>query len=947
MAEDRFRQIKYGLLISLAYVVTGKLSLLLALPPGYVSPIFPPAGIAVAAAFIGGRRLLPWILLGSEILNLWTGYSPDRAFTSTGIAAATIIAIASTLQAAIGGWVLRRFIGYPSHLDSVRDVVILFLLAPVICLVSSTLSVAGLTLLGTLDIQSMAGNWFTWWIGDSLGVIVSIPIVLALAGEPREQWRRRAAAIVIPMLLAFSLGVFVFLQTNEWVEDEVMTVFEHRAQQVAEKIQANFDEQEFLLQNVVGFLSHDLDKPVSRIEFQRAVRDSLERFPVVQAVEWAPRIGREQRSEFEAAQQTAFPGFRIKEREPNGRLQSASDRPYYYPVTFLEPVEHNRAAIGLDLASTPARWSALSSTLVLGIPVATAPVRLVQETEHQTGILLMLAVSEGGNAPGVALTVLRSTDFINSVLQRERTIFNIKLTDIASSETIHGRLDKTLPGKVLTQTVKFGTRQYRLQLQPTPLYLKQLYGWQSWMFLVVELLGTGLLGAFLLLGTGYTARVETKVLERTRSLKSSRDELKRAQRIAMLGSWVLDLQNNALSWSDEIFRIFETDPDNNEPSYELFLKAIHPEDREMVDRAYRESVEKHLPYEIMHRLLFTDGRIKYVRERGETYYDEAGEPLLSRGTVQDITRIMEAEEALRTSEERWKFALEGAGDGVWDWNLQTGELFLSQQEMTVLGYDGEPATNTHIDEWVLRQHPQDRLIRQRALERYLSGEAPLYICEFRTRARDGDWKWVLARGMLVSRDADGKPLRMIGTHSDITERKKMEADLMELATTDPLTGVANRRHFLEQVEMELSRFKRHGTPAALLMLDIDYFKRVNDVYGHAAGDAVLIHFSRQACMRLRHTDLFGRLGGEEFGVLLPSTDIEGAQEFAEQIRQNIADNPIDSDKGPITITVSIGVAEFSPSDEAPDSILARADAALYRAKQGGRNRCAVGYAQSG
>jgi len=947
VAEDRFHQIRYGLSISLAYIVTGKLSLLLALPPGYVSPIFPPAGIAVAAVFIGGRRVLPWVLVGSEILNLWIGYSPDRTFASTDIAAATIIAIASTLQAATGGWVLRRFIGYSSHLDNVRDVVIVFLLAPIVCLVSSTLSVSGLTLLGTLDIKSMASNWFTWWIGDALGVIVSIPIVMALAGEPREQWRRRAATIVIPMLLAFSLVVFVFLQTNKWVQDEVMTVFQHRAQQVAEKIQASFDEQEFLLQSVVGFLSHDLDKPVSRSEFKRAVHNSLKRFPDVQAVEWAPRIAEAQRAEFEAAQQVAFPGFQIMERETNGQLQPAGSHSFYYPVTYLEPVETNSAAIGLDLASTPARWAALSGTLVLDIPVATAPIRLVQETEEQTGILLMLAVTEGGNAPGVALTVLRTTDFINSVVQRDRSMFNIKLTDTEASKTVHGKLDETLSGKVFTQTVKFGTRLYQLQLQPTPLYLSQLYSWQSWMVLVVELLGTGLLGAFLLLGTGYTARVEAKVIERTKSLKTSRDELKRAQRLAMLGSWVLDLRQNDLSWSDEIFRIFEIDSNNQGPSYELLLKAIHPEDREMVDRAFKDSVEKHLPYEIVHRLLFADGRIKYVRERGETYYDEAGAPLLSRGTVQDITKIREAEEALRASEERWKFALEGAGDGVWDWNLQTGELFLSQQEMTVLGYDGEPATNTHIDRWVERQHPQDRSIRQRALERYLAGETPFYICEFRTQARDGDWKWVLARGILVSRDADGKPLRMIGTHSDITERKKMEADLMELATTDPLTGVANRRHFLEQVEMELSRFKRLGTPAALLMLDIDLFKRVNDVYGHAAGDAVLIHFSRQACMRLRHTDLFGRLGGEEFAVLLPGTDIEGAQEFAEQIRQNVADNSVESEKGPITITVSIGVAEFSSSDEAPDSILARADAALYRAKQDGRNRCVAGYAQSG
>jgi len=188
------------LALVIAYVVTGKLALLLALPPGYASAIFPPAGIAVAAAFIGGRRTLPWILLGSLLLNLWVGYTPSHPITLTGAFAAGLIALASMLQAAGGGWRLRRAIGYPSPFDKASDVLKFLLLAPAICLVSASLSVSALTLLGILDPAQITTNWAAWWIGDTLGVIVMLPLVFVVAGEPRGLWRSREFSVAVPML---------------------------------------------------------------------------------------------------------------------------------------------------------------------------------------------------------------------------------------------------------------------------------------------------------------------------------------------------------------------------------------------------------------------------------------------------------------------------------------------------------------------------------------------------------------------------------------------------------------------------------------------------------------------------------------------------------------------------------------------------------------------------
>jgi diguanylate cyclase (GGDEF)-like protein len=173
---------------------------------------------------------------------------------------------------------------------------------------------------------------------------------------------------------------------------------------------------------------------------------------------------------------------------------------------------------------------------------------------------------------------------------------------------------------------------------------------------------------------------------------------------------------------------------------------------------------------------------------------------------------------------------------------------------------------------------------------------------------------------------------------DISLRKAMEQELQRLATTDSLTGLPNRRHFMEQLEYELARIKRFGKPASLLMLDLDHFKRVNDTYGHAAGDAVLRHFAELAQTSLREIDLIGRLGGEEFGVLLPGTTQPGAIELAERLREAVAAAPVMAGEHQIPVTVSIGIAEFDPTDPHPDDILARADVALYKAKESGRNR---------
>lgn len=173
--------------------------------------------------------------------------------------------------------------------------------------------------------------------------------------------------------------------------------------------------------------------------------------------------------------------------------------------------------------------------------------------------------------------------------------------------------------------------------------------------------------------------------------------------------------------------------------------------------------------------------------------------------------------------------------------------------------------------------------------------------------------------------------------STIADNRRLEM----LAQTDPLTRTLNRRALSERLGAEMERVRRYNTTMSLLLIDLDHFKQINDTRGHAAGDRALCHFVAVVRRALRRTDAFGRLGGEEFGILLPGSGPEGALEFAERLREEIAASPVEDGQGGIPISASIGVAVFDPADPTPDRILARADAALYRAKAGGRNRVEV------
>ena len=316
--------------------------------------------------------------------------------------------------------------------------------------------------------------------------------------------------------------------------------------------------------------------------------------------------------------------------------------------------------------------------------------------------------------------------------------------------------------------------------------------------------------------------------------------------------------------------------------------------------------------------------------------DEIGQ--LTGGFNRLVETWIEREEALLKSEERWKFAIDGAGDGLWDWNTQTGEAFFSPRYKQMFGY-ADADFGATSDEWSKRIHPDEAPGVFAAIQPYMEGKPGAANVEFRMLCKDGSWKWVLGRGMVVSRDADGKPLRMIGTNSDITERKAHQSQLEHVAHFDALTHLPNRVLLADRLQQAMAQALRRAQHLAVAYLDLDGFKTINDQHGHDVGDQVLIALAQRMRQVLREGDSLARIGGDEFVIALLDVDDRAAS--LPMLNRLKAACAHDVQVGALSLQVSASVGiTFYPQaqDIDADQLLRQADQAMYQAKLAGKNR---------
>ncbi|MPT26792.1 MAG: sensor domain-containing diguanylate cyclase [Achromobacter sp.] len=368
---------------------------------------------------------------------------------------------------------------------------------------------------------------------------------------------------------------------------------------------------------------------------------------------------------------------------------------------------------------------------------------------------------------------------------------------------------------------------------------------------------------------------------------------------------------------------------------------LHPDDLDFVQAAMQDHFDgKTESYEVEHRVRCKDGSYKWICSRGKVISrDESGKALRMMGTTTDISTVRAMAERLRLTADLvvnltdavpgLVFQCQSAAEGGSRFSYVSAGIW----DMFELTADDVRASTTAIER---RIHPED-LPAYRASQQQAAAALTRWHLEFRVclplqgvRWRQGDAS--------PSRDPDNGVV-WHGFVTDITDRKRAELELRELAATDALTNLPNRRHFMSRIAAELTRLQRHGGQgSAVLMCDLDHFKRINDTWGHAIGDGVLQHFASMLRAQLREIDLVGRIGGEEFAVVLPDTSIESAHLFARDVQHRIADTPYLSDGLQVPLTVSIGISALHAKDDHAELALSRSDRALYYAKQRGRNR---------
>ena len=293
--------------------------------------------------------------------------------------------------------------------------------------------------------------------------------------------------------------------------------------------------------------------------------------------------------------------------------------------------------------------------------------------------------------------------------------------------------------------------------------------------------------------------------------------------------------------------------------------------------------------------------------------------------------------AARRSEERLTLALEGSGQALWDWDIAGNRIFCSARGSTLRGGPDLPFEISPQD----RQadvHPDDVPAVLKRVRDAFTGQAPVYEAEFRIRHHDGRWLWLHSRGRVVERDAAGRALRMVGTDADITRQKAAEQQLRQRAEFDALTGLPNRGLFNDRLESAIERARRSGKAMALLFLDIDHFKGVNDSRGHGAGDTLLRIVAERLLATVRGVDTVARLAGDEFTVILeglaePADAEEVAMKLVEALRP-----PMRIGDDLVGVSTSVGLAVLGEADLDAAALLARADQALYEAKRAGRDR---------
>lgn len=546
--------------LSVAYYLAGEAALLLAIPPGYATAIWPSAGLALAALYIYGARLWPAVVLGSMAVNIDLAALSQQGWVA--LAVPLVIGLGAALQALVGREAVRRSVGSPLRLDDVRSVLVfVFVACGAVSTISATVGIVALVATGTMAIESAPYNWFTWWVGDGLGVMIFTTLIFVYVGEPKALWLSRRRVLPPALCITALVMVAIYIVGSRWEQDRQQAEFDRLSVQVYQRIQDHFDRYMDSLRAVKGLF--ETSHYITREEFRNFTSDILERQNGFQGLAFNRVVHSDQRSEFERQLSEALGETRvITQRDSNGVLVAASPRRDYVAIDYLEPLSGNRAAYGYDISSAASPRRALIAAEARNGPAATDPLRLVQETESRLGIAVYLPVRRRleGEGPsrlvGYVAGVFRLHDLMMAVIP-DNTLQGMQLelrqnSDGDDSGSTGQKL--FIRGKPSDENgadirlnfsnswpVAFADRQWHLVVGANSRFELSAQSIMPWVVLASGMLFTGLVGMTLLVLTGqhFRAReVGRELNRRLTELRETQQQLIESEKMASLSGLV-------------------------------------------------------------------------------------------------------------------------------------------------------------------------------------------------------------------------------------------------------------------------------------------------------------------------------------------------------------------------------------------------------------------------